>query len=78
MFFDILCNLNQKGVVYVKVREVIADLKEHGFKEVKGGKGSHRKFRNKEGYVTIVSGKLSDEMPQGTVSAILRQSGIKK
>ena len=29
-----------------KIRQLIADLRQAGFEQVKGGKGSHRKFRH--------------------------------
>jgi len=41
-------------------------------------KGSHRQFKhsNKPGTVTI-AGKLREEIPPGTLNAILKQSGLK-
>ena len=46
-----------------KVRELIKDLKQAGFYEIPGGKGSHRKFThdNYAGAVTI-SGKLGSDV----------------
>jgi predicted RNA binding protein YcfA (HicA-like mRNA interferase family) len=45
-----------------KVRELIKDLEKAGFYEIRGGKGSHRKFThvNYPGAVTI-SGKLGND-----------------
>ena len=45
-----------------KVRELIQDLEAAGFQEVKGGKGSHRKYVHPSylGAVTL-SGKLGDD-----------------
>ena len=45
-----------------KVRELIKDLKQAGFYEITGGKGSHRKFThvNYVGAVTV-SGKLGSD-----------------
>jgi predicted RNA binding protein YcfA (HicA-like mRNA interferase family) len=45
-----------------KIRELIEDLKQAGFYEISGGKGSHRKFAhdNYPGAVTI-SGKSGDD-----------------
>ncbi|MEA3445275.1 MAG: type II toxin-antitoxin system HicA family toxin [Bacteroidota bacterium] len=46
-----------------KIRELIKELKDAGFVEIRGaGKGSHRKFTHDKysGAVTI-SGKLSDD-----------------
>jgi predicted RNA binding protein YcfA (HicA-like mRNA interferase family) len=46
-----------------KVRELIRDLHAAGFIEVKGGKGSHRKFVHSRysGAVTL-SGQLGDDV----------------
>ena len=45
-----------------KIRELIQDLKRAGFREISGGKGSHRKFihNNYAGAVTV-SGKISED-----------------
>ncbi len=45
-----------------KVRELIKDLKQAGFYEINGGKGSHRKFTHDSypGAVTV-SGKLCSD-----------------
>jgi len=45
-----------------KIRELIQDLKEAGFHEIAGGKGSHRKFAHPEypGAVTL-SGQLGED-----------------
>ena len=45
-----------------KIRELIADLRDAGFYQVPGGKGSHRKFTHSgyPGAVTL-SGKAGDD-----------------
>jgi len=45
-----------------KIRELIKDLKSAGFKEIAGGKGSHRKYSHPRyaGAVTV-SGKSGDD-----------------
>lgn len=45
-----------------KIRELIQDLRDVGFYEIPGGKGSHRKFGHLRysGAVTL-SGKLGDD-----------------
>ena len=45
-----------------KIRELIQDLKDTGFYEIPGGKGSHRKLSHLRyhGVVTL-SGKLGDD-----------------
>ena len=40
-----------------KIKELINDYKQAGFKVVKGGKGSHRKLRHPTGVTVILSGK---------------------
>jgi predicted RNA binding protein YcfA (HicA-like mRNA interferase family) len=41
-------------------------------------KGSHRQLKHpsKPGTVTV-AGRLSDEMPRGTLNSVLRQAGLK-
>ncbi|MBC8255906.1 MAG: type II toxin-antitoxin system HicA family toxin [Candidatus Marinimicrobia bacterium] len=46
-----------------KIRQLIQDLKSAGFKD-RGGKGSHRNFKHKNGVVLTISGQLgSDAKP---------------
>lgn len=42
-------------------------------------RGSHRVYKhtNKPGIVIIAGHKLSDEVPRGTLNAILKQAGLK-
>ena len=58
-------------------KEMIRFLKRNGFIEIKGGKGSHRRFKNFDtGKVTEVpchSGELNKNLER----AILRQAGLK-
>ena len=45
-----------------KIRELISDLKQSGFVETSGGKGSHRKFRQqKVPGSLILSGKTGND-----------------
>ena len=37
----------------------------------------HRIFKHADGRITVVSGKLGDDVRPGTYQAILRQTGIK-
>ena len=62
----------------MKVREVIKLIEEDGWYRVRT-KGSHRQFHHptKSGTVTI-SGKLSVEVPRGTLNSILKQAGLKE
>jgi predicted RNA binding protein YcfA (HicA-like mRNA interferase family) len=60
-----------------KVREVIKELERAGWQHVRT-KGDHRVFRNSDGAITVVSGKLGDDVRPGTYSAILRQTRIKE
>jgi len=61
----------------VKVKEVIALIESDGWQQVRT-KGSHRQFHHpaKRGTVTI-SGKLSVDIPPGTLNSILKQAGLK-
>lgn len=61
----------------MKVREVIRLIAEDGWFQVRC-KGDHRQFHHKvkRGTVTV-SGKLSPEVPPGTLNSILRQTGLK-
>jgi predicted RNA binding protein YcfA (HicA-like mRNA interferase family) len=62
----------------VKVREVIGALEGDGWQLVRT-KGSHRQFRHasKPGTVTV-AGKLSVDVPSGTLASILKQASLKK
>jgi predicted RNA binding protein YcfA (HicA-like mRNA interferase family) len=58
--------------------EVLRLLADDGWVQV-AQKGSHRQFRHatKSGKVTV-PGKMSDEVPTGTLKSILRQAGLEK
>ena len=43
-----------------------------------GPLATNRVFRNAEGRITVVSGKLGDDIRPGTYRAVLRQTGIKE
>lgn len=60
----------------MKVKEVLKRLKNDGW-ELKRTRGSHRQFKHptKPGTVTV-AGKLSVEIPPGTLKSISKQSGI--
>ena len=62
----------------MKVRKIINMLKNDGW-YLHRTKGSHRQFKHlkKAGLVTI-AGKLSLDLPPGTLNSILKQSGLKK
>jgi predicted RNA binding protein YcfA (HicA-like mRNA interferase family) len=61
----------------MKVKDVIKMLEEDGWQLVRT-KGSHRQFKHptKPGTVTI-AGKLSLDMPAGTLNNVLKQAGLK-
>ena len=61
----------------LKVREVIKELEAAGWLHVRT-KGDHRIFRNSDGRITVVSGKLGDDVRPGTYKAILNQTKIKE
>ncbi len=60
----------------MKVKEVIKLLEEDGWYIVRT-RGSHRQFHHptKSGTVTV-AGKLSVDMPTGTLNSILKQAGL--
>jgi predicted RNA binding protein YcfA (HicA-like mRNA interferase family) len=62
----------------MKVGELIRLLGENGWNLIRT-RGSHRQFRNPSmpGTVTV-AGKLSLDVPPGTLSSILKQAGLKK
>jgi predicted RNA binding protein YcfA (HicA-like mRNA interferase family) len=61
----------------MKVKELIKLLEEDGWYQVRM-RGSHRQFHHlsKPGTVTV-SGKLSVDIPPGTLNSILKQAGLK-
>ena len=59
-------------------KEMVKFLRKHGFVEVPGGKGSHRKYYNpKTGRITQVPFH-SKELRKGTEQVILKQAGLKQ
>lgn len=62
----------------MKVKELIALLQADGWFEVRV-KGSHRQFHHpsKPGAVTV-AGKLSVDIPPGTLNSALKQAGLRK
>jgi predicted RNA binding protein YcfA (HicA-like mRNA interferase family) len=63
--------------VPVKVRELIKTLEKAGWRHVRTT-GDHRVFRSPDGRITVVSGKLGDDVRPGTYRAVLRQTGIQE
>lgn len=61
----------------MKVKEVIKLLEDDGWYLART-KGSHRQFKHptKSGTVTV-AGKLSVDVPPGTLNSILKQAGLK-
>ena len=61
----------------MKVKEIIKLLEKDGWYQARM-RGSHRQFNhpNKPGIVTV-SGKLSVDIPPGTLNSILKQAGLK-
>jgi predicted RNA binding protein YcfA (HicA-like mRNA interferase family) len=45
---------------------------------LRGTTGDHRIYRSPDGRVTVVSGKLGDDVRPGTWRAILKQTGIEE
>jgi predicted RNA binding protein YcfA (HicA-like mRNA interferase family) len=63
--------------VAVKVRELIRTLEDAGWLHIRTS-GDHRVFQNPDGRITVVSGRLGDDVRPGTYRAVLRQTGIKE
>ena len=61
----------------MKVREVLKLLRDDGWHQV-SARGGHRQFKHatKRGRVTV-AGKLSHELPPGTLNSVLKQAGLK-
>lgn len=62
----------------MKVREILKILNSDGWIVVRT-RGSHRQLKHKmKSGVVTVSGKLSIDIPPGTLKSILKQSGLEK
>jgi len=60
----------------VKVRELIREVEQAGWRQVRQ-KGGHRQFsRPERAGVLTVSGSLGKDVPLGLLRAILKQAGI--
>jgi predicted RNA binding protein YcfA (HicA-like mRNA interferase family) len=61
----------------MKVKDLIKLIESDGWEQVRM-RGSHRQYKHqiKLGTVTI-SGKLSVDIPKGTLNSVLKQSGLK-
>jgi len=62
----------------MKVRAIIRTLEEDGW-YLDRTKGDHRQFKHptKKGLVTV-AGKMSVDVPPGTLNNILKQAGLKE
>jgi predicted RNA binding protein YcfA (HicA-like mRNA interferase family) len=62
----------------MKVRDILKTLEADGWQLVVT-RGSHRQLKHptRVGRVTV-AGKPSDDLPPGTLSSILKQSGLKR
>lgn len=58
-------------------KEMVSLLKKNGFKEIKCGNGSHRKFQNPITHKTIVIPYHNKDLGIGITNAILKQAGLK-
>jgi len=64
----------------MKVRDLMKQLEDNGW-ELDRIKGSHRQYRHPqrpELRTITVAGHLSEDVPKGTLAAILKQAGLKK
>lgn len=62
----------------MKVRDIIKLIEDDGW-YLSRQKGSHMQFKHpsKKGLVTVAAHKLSDDIPKGTESSILKQAQLK-
>ncbi|QFY42785.1 addiction module toxin, HicA family [Candidatus Methylospira mobilis] len=62
----------------MKVKDLIALIESDGWWQIRQ-KGSHRQFHHpsKAGTVTV-AGKLSIDVPPGTLLSVLKQAGLKQ
>lgn len=62
----------------MKVKELVALVESDGWFQVRQA-GSHRQFHHpvKPGTVTV-AGKLSVDVPPGTLNSVLKQAGLRK
>ena len=62
----------------MKVRNVIKAMESEGWKMERRGGTGHRQFSHpvKPGKVTV-SGQLGEDVPIGTLKAIMKQTGVK-
>jgi predicted RNA binding protein YcfA (HicA-like mRNA interferase family) len=61
----------------MKVKELIALVEADGWLLVRG-KGSHRQYHHPTKPATVtIAGKLSIDIPPGTLNSALRQAGLK-
>lgn len=64
----------------VKIRDLVRQLEENGWR-LDRIRGSHRQYRHPERpdlRTVTVAGHLSEDVPKGTLAAILKQAGLKK
>ena len=59
-------------------REIIETLEVHGFTFISQNKGSHAKYFNSITKMTVIVPVNRREIPFGTFSSIVRQSGLSK
>lgn len=59
-------------------KEMVKLLRKHGFIEIPGGKGSHRKYYNPVTGRTVPVPYHNRDLRKGLEQAILRQAGLKK
>lgn len=58
--------------------ELIRKLKEHGFEELRTGKGSHQQFWHpKSGKIVTIAVHTKKEVGTGLANRILKDAGIK-
>ncbi|MBL8238558.1 MAG: type II toxin-antitoxin system HicA family toxin [Bryobacterales bacterium] len=69
--------MGKRSVVPLKVREVIRKIDNAVWRLLRTS-GDHRVFRSPDGRLSVVSGRLADDVRRGMYKAILKQSGIEE
>ncbi|MBI2684798.1 MAG: type II toxin-antitoxin system HicA family toxin [Acidobacteria bacterium] len=59
----------------MKVRELIKLLEKAGWRHSRTS-GDHRIYKHSDGRITVVSGRLGDDVRPGTYRAILKQTDL--
>lgn len=64
IFLDICTLCKYNPAMATRIRDIVAELIKAGFRQIPGGKGSHRKFKHDpSGVIAVVCHKDGDDAP---------------